>query len=187
MPSLQTYFPELYYFFDQKDFDRKKAILITAQHVAQYCHSFEAKILMTVDTNAQEKERAGALPANLQEKKDFVAELCEWIWKFSACEELFFLFFFQNTENRTQLRFDHHDDTCCWNLQLTPQEFAGLQESWRHAGLPEDIFFHEDKVITIDLPLGWFDRLLLKLGFSVEKKRQLTPRRSEHSVGLQKI
>lgn len=58
------------------------------------------------------------------------------------------------------MKFEHHEDTCCWSLDLTEEEFKELQKQWKLNDLPQDLFYPEDKGMTIRKPGIWG-----KLGF----------------------
>jgi len=92
-------------------------------------------------------ERSGRLPEDLEERDRFVAELVDWLFEDSAIEELFCLMLddepLPSQGKAKTAKFDHHDDTCCWALNLSEEEFAQVQSSWVEHNLPEDLFCPE--------------------------------------------
>lgn len=56
-------------------------------------------------------------------------------------EQLFCLFLHnKKPEPEEGCMFDHHDDSCCWVLNVTSEQYRILQKAWTKAGLPEDLF-----------------------------------------------
>ena len=125
------YFPELYYFFDQKDFPLQRAVFVTAKEIAKYCTYYKAKLIVP-QKGIKEKERQGLLP--VEEKDKFIEELMEWMFSNSLNLGLFTLTL-DNLEigkaKEKVAKFDHHDDTCCWVLNLSEDEFFKLQNVWK--------------------------------------------------------
>lgn len=145
------YFPELHYFFDTESFPTKKAVLVTATAVAQWATSYKAKLLekTLLDDSAA---RQGPLPTGLTDRIQAVSDLVDWIQGDPQTQDTFLLFLSrgsEKTEETTEL-FDHHDDTCCWVLNLSEEEFSTLQDAWKSNGLPTDLFYpqgqdHQEK------------------------------------------
>lgn len=154
------YSPELFYFFDQKDTPLKKAVLVTAKEIAKYCTYYKAKLIVP-KKGVKEKERQGLLPSAAEEKEKFAKELIEWIFSNSLNLGLFTLTL-DNLEigkdKERVAKFDHHDDTCCWVLNLSKDEFLSLQNAWKNNDLPADLFFPEEqtKIVKAKGLLGWF-------------------------------
>ncbi|PIQ78625.1 hypothetical protein COV82_00505 [Candidatus Peregrinibacteria bacterium CG11_big_fil_rev_8_21_14_0_20_46_8] len=164
------YLPELYYFFDTDDFPLKKAIVVTAKTISQWSTTYEAKIMIPFK-GKKEQIRKGTLPASPAERQKFVVELYEWIFANSELSDAFTLML--------DKKFEHYDDTCCWVLDLTEDEFAELQKVWEEAGLPADLFYSEDKVIEIEKPLGPIARFFTKFGFSFTNTAIYSPKQWE--------
>ena len=173
------YFPELYYFFDQKDFPLQKAVFVTAKEIAKYCTYYKAKLIVP-QKGIKEKERQGLLP--VEEKDKFIEELMEWMFSNSLNLGLFTLTL-DNLEigkaKEEVAKFDHHDDTCCWVLNLSEDEFFKLQNVWKENGLPEDLFYLEDKAIKVIIPDGFIGSFLARLGFTGETSKIYSPKRWE--------
>ncbi|MFQ5857772.1 MAG: hypothetical protein ACE5LU_19375 [Anaerolineae bacterium] len=168
------YQPELYYFWEQEGFPFRKAVSVTAQTVAIWCNHYHAK-LIAPSKSATVREQKGELPEDVEEKGAIVEELVNWILEDSVTADLFTLFLDSGRvpqEGRVA-KFDHHDDTCCWVLNLTEQEFKQLRMSWEANGLPTDLFYPEGQGICVPYDgTGIVARWLKKLGF----KRCYTPK-----------
>jgi len=136
------YAPNLHYFFSQKDFPFEKAFLVTASAVARSCTHYLAELITPV-AGVEEKEKSGELPKDPHELARSLSEIVKWLFSSSENPELF-AFFIDDAELGSDpkkiAKFDHHDDTCCWVLNVSEDEFAGLQDAWRSEGLPEDLF-----------------------------------------------
>ena len=141
------YSAELYYFQDQKDFPFSKGVLVTAETVGSWCSFYQARLL-SPKKGVQERLREGQLPADKLEKQKFIAGLFEWIQNNSLVPDLFALFLDSEPikdptgfKNPYCPKFCHHDDTCCWDISLTEQEFSQLKLAWKTNNLPEDLFY----------------------------------------------
>jgi hypothetical protein len=142
------YSPELYYLQDRKNFAFRKAVLVTATTVAQWCSYYDAKLLAPKDSDLAPKQRTGALPSDSQEKEVFLNELINWIFENSWVDDLFVLFLDDGPVPRSEgvAKFDHHDDTCCWVLNLSEGQYAELQAAWKAHDLPRDLFYPPPEV-----------------------------------------
>ena len=75
-------------------------------------------------------------------------------------------------------KFDHHDDTGSWALDLTEREVAELQAAWQSHGLPKDLFYPAEQTVCVPRPgTGWLARVLRGLGV----KQCYTPRQWERA------
>lgn len=166
------YLPELYYFFDSKDFPTEKAITVTAITVAKWSQYYRAE-LIEPKKGISNTVRTGKLPDNKSQIETFIKKLLLWIFDSSTIRvDLFSLFLdsypledkWENT-NRDVAKFDHHDDTCCWVLNLTKTEFEKLQQVWKDNNLPTDLFYPEGKGITVKDTKGILKKFLSYLGF----------------------
>ncbi len=125
------YLSELHYFFDTKYFPFEKAFLATAKAVAKYCTYYRAQLI--VPEGVEDTVRKGTLPDSQAEKEQCIDDLYVWIKTHSAVTNLFSFFLdikpieqdFQ--EERPTVKFNHHDDTCCWLLNLSDNEFTSVQ------------------------------------------------------------
>ena len=122
--KLVSYSPELYYFFDSKEFKEKnykKSIFVIAKTVGQWCDYYSAKLL-SPHKEVTDTKKEGKLPSDKKEKDIFIQNIIEWIFDKSDLEDMFLLFLGGKsvlTDKSTSVKFDHHDDTCCWVLNLT--------------------------------------------------------------------
>ena len=142
------YQPEEYY-FRKRSFPFKKAMLVTTQTLAQQCRYYKATLLAP-KKGVREKERRGELLMTKKEKEAFIAGLFRWIFRNSYVPDLFTLYL--NSEPITmqkkstnQLKYNHHDDTCCWTLNLSTKEFTALKKALKKNKLPDDLFFPLNK------------------------------------------
>ncbi|RCK71855.1 MAG: hypothetical protein ANABAC_2678 [Anaerolineae bacterium] len=161
------YLPELYYLQDQPDFPLSKAIEITAITVSRWCTCFEARLIAPQSKNITPVQKSGRLPEDLQARQQFVGELVEWLLANSNPPDLFYLLLDDQPLPKKDrvARFDHHDDTCCWVLNLSSEEFAELQYAWQAHGLPVDLFYPEEAQICVPYSgKTWRGRLLRWLG-----------------------
>jgi len=178
---MATYLPELHYFWDTKDFSKEnfhRAVEVVAITLAGFSDYYSAKLLAP-KKGVQETKREGKLPA----KKDiFVKELLKWIYENSQLEDIFQLFL-GDEEMVTSLdnyrpKFEHHDDTCCWFLNLTEKEFKQLQKNLKKNNLPEDLFYESSKAICVkNQPKTLVGKFFRSLGFV--SQRCYTPKQWE--------
>lgn len=163
---MPLYSAELYYLQDQKDFPFQKALLVTSTTVVQWCHYFDAEIIAPKTNHITPKRKSGALPASSTEKDLFIADLLHWLLEHSLSHDLFRLLL--DTEpihHQKTAKFNHPDDTCCWTLNLSEEEFKQLQQQWQNNNLPPDLFFPADQTICIPWPgSGWRSKILRFLG-----------------------
>ena len=175
------YLPELHYLQEQRDFPFRQALLITATTVSRWCAYFHARIIAPKAGYAGPLEKSGPLPEDIPRREALVADLVSWLLDNSAVDDLFSLFL--DDEPTPQpgkvAKFDHHDDTCCWVLNLTEAEFAHLQAAWKAHGLPEALFYPEQDGLCIPYPgTGLKARLLRALGV----QKCYTPKQWEKAV-----
>jgi hypothetical protein len=165
-----SYAAELLYWQDQRNFPFQKAFLVTARTVAQWCTHYQAKVLVPIRKHQNPIEKQGILPSEPAEKAFFVTELIQWIFSNSQIEELFYLLLDNQPTPQTNrvAKFDHHDDTCCWCLNLTESEFIILQDAWSKNGLPVDLFYPEQETVCMPYPGNGLKAKVLRL-FGVQK------------------
>jgi len=172
------YLPETFY-FDQADFPFKKAVTVTAKEVGVWCGYCRAQIL-SPKKGGQCEERFGPIPQ--ENKEAFIESTINWIFENSETEDLFALFLDispipqLNDPGFSCPKFCHHDDTCCWNLELNDEELNRLQLKWKEAGLPEDLFYPEDKAVHITKELGPIARAVAVFGGSMSLEKIYTPK-----------
>jgi hypothetical protein len=119
------------YFADAEVSFFKKAVLVTAVAVGEFCRH----------------HTDGPLPEGYRQKEVFIEAMVKKILsglETDISEE--FAFFLDPLPVATIQRqggiakFDHRDDTSSWVLAVTEGEFKKLQHAWRAAGLPLDLF-----------------------------------------------
>lgn len=174
------YLPELYYLQDQKDFPLQKAIEITVITVSQWCRFYEARLIAPISKGTIPFQKSGALPEVTSEREMFVRALVEWLFTHSNPPDLFTLLLNDQPIDAKGgvAKFDHHDDTCCWVLNVTESEYAQLRLAWQINDLPEDLFYPDGKQICLPYAgKSWKARLLRILG----GQRCYTPRQWEQA------
>jgi hypothetical protein len=86
----------------------------------------------------------GKLPDSAEDKRNFLYQIVEYLVD-GMTSELFLLWLdpkpipLFRRQNRVY-KFDHHDDTACWALNLSDEENIALNEAFTRAGLPTDLF-----------------------------------------------
>lgn len=124
------------------------AVKIVASHTAKFCEFYEAGIIASKKKYKGIRNRSGQLPVD--NKDEFLSEIIDWIIENSEFNDLFKLFLYNNPISPTEPRiFDHHDDTCCWVLNLTEDQFIELQKVLSSNNLPEDLFYESSKSICL--------------------------------------
>lgn len=181
--KLVSYSPELYYFFNSKEFKEKnyqKSVFVIAKTVGQWCDYYSAKLLSPLK-GLKDIKKEGKLPTNKKEREIFIQNLVEWIFDKNYMEDLFLLFLGDKsmlTDRLVSLKFDYHDDTCCWVLNLTEKEFKQLQNNLKKNNLPEDLFYESSKGKCIpNKPKTLAGRFFKILGF--ESSKCYTPKQWE--------
>jgi hypothetical protein len=174
-----VYLPELYYLQDQSDFPFRKAVLVTATAVSHWSSYYCAKLIAAKSNRIAPKSKSGSLPLNMKKREDLVAELVSWLFENSLVEDLFYLLFDDEPVPQSGLvaKFDHHDDTGSWALDLAENEFAELQAEWKEHSLPEDLFFPEGNAFCLPYPGGGLKARFLR---SIGVKKCYTPRQWEN-------
>jgi hypothetical protein len=149
-----AYLAELYYLQDRRDFPFRKAVSVTATTVGRWSSHFSAEVIVTGAEDVARTRKRGPLPAGPEEKATFVAELVDWIFENSMADALFRLWLDDEPEPRSSQapKFDHHDDSGSWVLNLTEREFAELQTAWKVQGLPQDLFYPEEETRCVPYP-----------------------------------
>lgn len=121
----------------------KKAVLISSIVISRWCTYYQTSVWTTKKIKA--KYNKGNLPKSKKEKEIFIKELVNYIFNNSEMEGLFALFLDPRPIDKVRkmgqvAKFDHHDDTCCWALNLTDKEFKILQNAFHKNGLPKNLF-----------------------------------------------
>jgi hypothetical protein len=175
-----VYVPELY-LQDERNLPFQDAVLVTATTVSCWCSHYRAELIVAKSKHVMPTCKSGALPTNTHEKAAFVTELVSWIFENSLIHTLFCLRLDDElvSQQGKVTKFDHHDDTGCWALDLTESEFAELQAAWQGHGLPKDLFYAAEKTLCIPRPgTGLIARLLRALGV----QQCYTPRQWERAT-----
>lgn len=159
------YTAELFYWQDRQSFPFQKAFLVTARTVAQWCTHYHAKLLAPARNYQGAIEKRGILPNESTEKTSFVTDLVQWIFANSEIDELFYLLLDNQPVQQANrvAKFDHHDDTCCWVLNLTEIEYAILQHSWSENGLPINLFYPQQETLCLPYPGNSLKAKVLRL------------------------
>ena len=175
------YLPEYSYYFRKKDFPFEKAVIVTAKSISKGCKGYKAQ-LISPKKGIKECIKEGTLPKSQKEKEKFIENIFKWIFDNSFCSDLFAFFLYEDYPHLKNYpaKFDHHDDTCCWCLNLDEKEFEELKKVLKKNKLPDDLFYSEDKLICVLAEPGIMGRFLNKIGFTIESKRCYTPKEWEN-------
>ena len=161
------YVPERY-LEDVQNFPFQHAVRVTATTVSRWCSHYRAELIAARSEQIAPTRKSGALPTDAEEKEAFIADLVGWIFENSPTYTLFYLRLDDKPvpQQGGVAKFDHHDDTCCWAIDLIESEFAKLQAAWQAHGLPHDLFYPAEKTVCVPFPgRGLKARLLRALGF----------------------
>ena len=161
------YCPELYYLVNGSDFPYRNTVRVTATTISRWSSYYRAELLAPESKDIAPTCKSGPLPTNAREKEAFVAELVSWIFESSLLDTLFYLRLDDKPVPKSggTAKFDHHDDTCCWVLDLSESEFAELQAAWQRHGLPRDLFYPAGQGVCVPFAgTGWMARLFRALG-----------------------
>ncbi len=139
------YSPELQYFFDTADFPFWKVFLVTAEHLSEYAGAYDVHLFDRADVD--NPKIAGTLPDDPADRRAKIIGLAQWARDTVKNDGVFAFFLYRagKDDQKEPALFDHHDDTCCWVLNLREAEFKSLQKAWRKAGLPVDLFYPSDQ------------------------------------------
>lgn len=170
------YLPELYYFWDQQEFPSDEAFLLSVQIMGQWCRYFSAEILNPVK-GMTDTYNLGELPEDPEKRKEFLKELVHWLTINSAVSDDFCLVMDTEPLERKKFyggeKFSYYEP-CCWNIDLTHDQFSELQTALEKNGLPKDLFYPEDKQVNIPQKPGFFGKLL-----KIESGKTYTPKQWE--------
>ena len=175
------YITDSYYFSKKTSLigDFRKLISVSAKSVGNNCNYYHAELLSPI-RGAKETKKSGSLPKNKKEKSQFIENIVNWIFDNSKSDELFVLFLDDSPIDRKKCsKFCHHDDTCCWDLNLTEKEFKSLRNDLKSNNLPTDIFYDSSKAVYIKKENGVFGKFLEKIGFVWENKVYYSPKQAE--------
>ncbi len=148
------YAAELFYLQDQRDFPFQKAVLVTVKTISQWCTHYQAELLASAKKYQGPIKKQGGLPSEPAERASFVEDLVQWVFVNSQIDELFNLLLDNRPvpQKDRVAKFDHHDDTYCWFLNLSKDEFANLQDAWHKIDLPENLFYPENETLCLAYP-----------------------------------
>ncbi len=176
-----VYLAELHYLQEQRDFPFRKAVLVTATTVSRWSSYFYAELIATKSKHIAPTCKSGSLPTKRQAKEAFIAELVNWLIENSLADDLFCLLLDDGPvpQPGKVAKFDHHDTTGSWVLELTESEYAELQAEWKGHGLARDLFYPEGKTLHMPYPgKGLKARLLRSIGV----QKYYTPKQWENEV-----
>ncbi len=176
------YQAETFYWCDPA-FPWRKAMRVTAAAVARWCRYYYAKLLAGRKECRGDIVRTGLLPEDPSEKDSFLDALFDWI---EACSHVstFRLILHDEpiSDGNGDARFAYYEEVDSWFLRLTEREFRELQDAWRSAGLPEDLFSPEEEFFCVPWRgTGFLSRLWRFLGV----RKCYSPREAE-AAGVRK-
>ena len=130
-------------YFKGQNLDFLKRILrLIVPIVGQWCNYYSVAIF--TQKKIQQKFTNGKLPDDLTEKSKVLNEIAKYVSDNLETEQ-FLLWLDSDSFSRFKLqarvyKFDHHDDTQSWVLNLTENEYKQLQEVFSKNQLPMDLF-----------------------------------------------
>lgn len=158
------YSSDNFYFINNKKFPIEKTILVTTKTISKWCRYYKVGLIFA-KKGFRNLQKSGKLPENSNEKEVFIEDIFRWIYQRSDFKDSFTLFLDSKPIGVNRLaKFDHHDDSCCWFLNLSENEFNELQEIWKNNNLPIDLFYPSDQSICV-IPGGQDWRSKLKRFF----------------------
>jgi hypothetical protein len=177
-----VYLAELHYLQDETGFPFRDTVSVTATTVSRWSSYFRAELIAAKSKHIAPRCRDGALPTDTQEKEAFVAELVSWLFENSWTDHLFRLLLDDEPvpQPGQVAKFDHHDDTGSWVLDLAESEFAELQAEWQGHGLPTDLFYPKENALCVPYPGTGLRARLLRL---VGVQKCYTPKQWENRGG----
>ncbi len=146
------YLADTFYWYNP-DFPMTTALRVTAATVGRWCRYYEAQIMAPDRCKSDESRREGVLPDDLHDRSAFIERLLRWV---ESCSVAFtFRLVMDDSPIKDGVQGDpkfarYEDDTMV--LHLREEEFRELQESWRSAGLPDDLFAPEEDFFCIPWP-----------------------------------
>jgi hypothetical protein len=120
----------------------RRAFIAIAAEIGQWCRYIKYSLIAYVGKKKSSEDFVRKEP--LKRRKQ-IEGILDWI-EINSWHNRFDLFvFFMDPSDVDPLpsgghKFDHHDDTCCWLLNLTATEFGMVQEALVAEGLPKDLF-----------------------------------------------
>ena len=123
---------------------------------------YDAKIICPKNNN-DELSKSGIINDDIEE---FAQNILKWIFDNSIIEQLFYLNVYRKEKSNKRIIFEHDDDTCCWFLDLSEDEFTIFKSNLHKLEFPIDLFYKESELIITKA-----DGLLGHLGF----KKSYTP------------
>ena len=124
---------------------------------------YDAKIICPKN-NRDELSKSGIINNDIEA---FTQNILKWIFDNSIIEQLFYLLIYRNESSNKRIIFEHDDDTCCWFLDLSEEEFANFKSNLHKLKFPIDLFYNKSELVITRA-----DGLLGHLGF----KKSYTPR-----------
>ncbi len=141
------------YLFDKyyKDkIDIKKALLVSSIIASNNCDIYEMKLVFPIEDFVGDKDIVGKLPTTNID--NFLQEKIDWLFKNSLQPLNGNLFIYSRKEKSNvpfKFIFSENEDDPIWSLELNENEYKQLIDSLEINNLPIDLFFVEDKLVSI--------------------------------------
>ncbi|HLC63341.1 MAG TPA: hypothetical protein VJJ21_03405 [Candidatus Nanoarchaeia archaeon] len=157
------YYPETYYWYDEK-FSTKKALLISLYVFMNWCDGYECYLLSSFKKdgkkNKDEKYKKGTLPRSLREKEKCIADLFSWATRHSLMPYYFRLYLYEDYNRKNQrILFNYIEGLSMWQLEIDEKQFKILQKELVKHKLPKDLFYPETEQVKVESK-GLFSKTL---------------------------
>lgn len=134
------------YYLNKVDF--AKLVTVAASFVSTKTEFYNAELTLPADRTIAEKVRQGALPE--EKREEFIKHLVDWLIKNSLNQELFKLMLYNEPASSSEpMPFDHHDDSCCWVLNLSESDFEEFKLFLESHSLPVDLFYKSTESVLV--------------------------------------
>lgn len=147
------------YFLDTaylEDYKFPDIIKVTLLALIKEKDEYEGRIICPKNKNI-ELIKSGVINDDIEA---FTQNILKWIFDSSIIEELFYLCIFREGKLNKRTIFKHDDDTCCWFLDLSENEYTKFCANLKNLNYPIDLFYKKSELI-----ISRADGLLGHLGF----------------------
>jgi len=146
------------YYINDSNLSEARIELEVARIVSRWAKGYSARLIAPkkgVHLTVQED----SLPGDLKKKETVIADIVRWIHNNSVTNNVFKLILHKDyppPSKREVALFDHHDTSSDWVLNISEDQFGVLQDELVKTGLPADLFYDADKMITVPAKIFGF-------------------------------
>ena len=119
-------------YFQNKNYPLNKAILVIAGVVSRWCKFYQAKVIYPKNKK-QSVSFDGELSSTIKNKREKITEIVNLVLNNSEMPDIFYLKIDDREISPERIaKFDHHDDTDCWvlNLELNEPPYELTVKGW---------------------------------------------------------